>query len=324
MSGLSERLLRSEGENANDSEDLYEIDNGERADIRTLLGPAYAQDLVFWRHSLITLVFGLLLGLVTFGYLTSLEDIQAKWWGERYGKSISSVGFFKGKIYWVGITSLAGVLVGITKILINFPRKLDGFFKEVKQENVHKGYGLKVFVVSYISLAGGVSLGPEAAMASLGGGMNQRWAEVMKYEPEMMQRQVINGFTASIGALFPNPIVAVMCMLEVANMKTMHSEYMRTLVQATIGACSSFASFFWLKDESYFPFNPLALTYSFKSGDMSKAVLIGIVCAFLGVVHIVITGGVKKTFTLLGSRIRNERMCLVVLRMCKELFHGKG
>mmetsp|Transcript_29050 Transcript_29050/g.35907 ORF Transcript_29050/g.35907 Transcript_29050/m.35907 type:complete len:100 (-) Transcript_29050:981-1280(-) len=99
---------------------------------------------------------------------------------------------------------------------------------------------------------------------------------------------------------------------------------MRTLVQATIGACSSVASFLLAKEESYFPFNPLALTYSFKSGDMSKAVLIGIDCGLLGVVHIVITGGVKKTFTLLGSRIRNERMCLVVLRMCKELFHGKG
>mmetsp|Transcript_29052 Transcript_29052/g.35912 ORF Transcript_29052/g.35912 Transcript_29052/m.35912 type:complete len:245 (-) Transcript_29052:124-858(-) len=97
---------------------------------------------------------------------------------------------------------------------------------------------------------------------------------------------------------------------------------MRTLVQATIGACSSVASFLLAKEESYFPFNPLALTYSFKSGDMSKAVLIGIDCGLLGVVHIVITGGVKKTFTLLGSRIRNEKIRLVVLPMFGGLIVG--
>ena len=50
------------------------------------------------------------------------------------------------------------VKLGVSKVLMGFPATTNGFFKEVKEEYVEKGLGLKLLIASWISLAAGKGL----------------------------------------------------------------------------------------------------------------------------------------------------------------------
>lgn len=148
------------------------------------------------------------------------------------------------------------------------------------------------------------------------------WSERLKLPRSQLERNVINGMAAALGALFPNPIVAVCCMAECGKVETMHVNYMRSNAMMTVAAGSSFAVYFALKQATYLPFNPIALTYHFEVTDIFKAALIGVVSGLVGVVHIVILGVTRRGFALLGDRISNDRLKTIVLPTLGGLMLG--
>ena len=165
-------------------------------------------------------------------------------------------------------------------------------------------------------------MGPEAALGSLGGGLGRAWSEQLKLGRAELERNVVNGMAAAMGALFPNPIVAVCCMVEVGKVETMHVDYMRSNAMMTVAAGCSFAVFFAIQQATYLPFNPIALTYHFEVVDLLKAALIGVISGLLGVVHIVVLGLTKTVFELLGSRIGDSRWRMAIMPALGGLLIG--
>jgi H+/Cl- antiporter ClcA len=80
-------------------------------------------------------------------------------------------GWLDGNLWWVAVTTAAGVLVGVLRRLFRLPAKLPGTVKELEDQRVEPSTVLKAAAVSVVSLAGGASLGPEDALGKLGGGL---------------------------------------------------------------------------------------------------------------------------------------------------------
>jgi len=271
------------------------------------VGPAYARDLVFWRHIVGCVVIGSIMGAVAFFYLEAIEKSQAELFGEHIIKprDVSDVALGSGSWLWLLTMTGTGLIVGFLRVLLAFPKNELGFFSEVKEQYVNPKTAPKTVVISLVSLCGGSSLGPEAAMGALGGGIAQAWSERVGLSQEMTQRHVINGMAGAMGALFPSPLIAVTVMIELGRTETIHKNYMRTVAMMTFASSSAFAVFFALNKGTYLPFNPLSLTYHFHSGDQLKAALIGIVSGIVALAHILIAGLCKKFFNWLSSKIPN-------------------
>jgi H+/Cl- antiporter ClcA len=58
----------------------------------------------------------------------------------------------------------AGLLVGIIRYAVKYPRNLPGLFKDIHDFHVEPEWAPVTFLISVISLAGGATLGPEAAL----------------------------------------------------------------------------------------------------------------------------------------------------------------
>jgi len=199
------------------------------------------------------------------------------------------------------------------KVLVKFPRNLRGFFAEIKDQHVDPIQAPKIVLISLVSLSAGVSLGPEAAMGSLGGGLAQAWSELQGLDKTMSQQNVVNAMAGAMGSLFPSPIISVTTMTEIGRVETMHHNYMRAVVMMTFAASASFGVFFALKNDAYLPLNPLSLTYQFKSGDTLKGGLIGSVAGLVAFLHIIIAGICQRLFLALQERvIKNERVATII------------
>ena len=123
-------------------------------------------------------------------------------------------------MYWAGITTLTGFVVGTLRYLTNYPDNLPGIFKEILTYHVEPKWVIHSFILSMLSLAGGASLGPEQALATLGGGTATFLVEnYVTFEDENYQKLlVLGGMAAALGALFPTPILGVLMLIELGNM----------------------------------------------------------------------------------------------------------
>lgn len=129
-------------------------------------------------------------------------------------------GFNDGKLYWILITGGTGLIVGLLRYCINYPDNLPGIFKEILSYHVEPKWSIASFIISMISLAGGISLGPEQALASIGGGFATYISEhYVHYEDEEYKKLlVLGGMASALGALFPTPILGVLMLLELGKM----------------------------------------------------------------------------------------------------------
>ncbi|GBG26645.1 Hypothetical Protein FCC1311_028662 [Hondaea fermentalgiana] len=298
--------------------DLAEEDEGGMA-AQIPTGPAYARELSFWRHILVCLALGAFMGAVAYVYLETIERVQTAVFGEDVlrpslgaeGKKIIALGH--GEWIWVVFTAGAGLVVGLVKLALRFPRNVRGFLAEVRAQHVNPVDAPKIVLVSLLSLCGGVSLGPEAAMGSLGGGLAQAWSAFRGLDKEATQQNVVNAMAGAMGGIFPSPVIAVTTMTEIGRVETMHHNYMRAVAMMTVAASTSFGVFFAIKGGSYLPLNPLTLTYQFHSGDQIKGLAIGLLSGLLGLCHIIIAGICKRIFVVFEARILRGRSQLATV-----------
>lgn len=76
--------------------------------------------------------------------------------------------WYGGQLYWVAITTGAGLIVGLIRFLSGYPDDLPGLFFEIHHCHVTPKWAPWTIFISSISLAGGASLGPEQGLGNLG------------------------------------------------------------------------------------------------------------------------------------------------------------
>src|SRR5215813_9418698 len=120
----------------------------------------------FWLVVRYAALLGVVLAFASLAFLGLLKGGAKLWFTLP-----KDPGWFDGKLWWVAVTAGAGVLVGVLRRVLRVPAKLPGIFKELKEERVDPSTVPGAVVVSLVSLVGGASLGPEAALGKMGGGL---------------------------------------------------------------------------------------------------------------------------------------------------------
>ena len=125
--------------------------------------PPFPQTPQFW----VLMVYAL--GLGVFGACAALLFMGLIGFGNNW-YTVSDPGWFGGHWWWVGVTAVAGVVVGLLRRLTHLPARIPSLIEDLEHAHVDRRSVPGIVAVSAVSLIGGASLGPEQALGSMGGG----------------------------------------------------------------------------------------------------------------------------------------------------------
>jgi H+/Cl- antiporter ClcA len=182
----------------------------EEADrLRDLLrGPDYQKALVF------SALIGVPVALVAFWFLVALHELEHLLWAELP----SDLGWDTPPWWWpLPLLTLGGILVGLVV------RHLPGAGGHVPAAGLHAS-GMTpaalpgVVLAALASLPLGATLGPEAPLIALGGGLVLLFAHLTRapLTPQSTALLSAAGAAAALPAIFGNPLVGAVILIEVA------------------------------------------------------------------------------------------------------------
>ncbi len=254
----------------------------------TQAGPglkAFAYSREFW----IILAFGIPLGIaLAFGSLAFLgvTDGGVDLWFDEAGS-----GWFDGELWWLAVTVGAGVAVGLLRIAFKMPPNPNSLVSELEEEHVEPASVPGTVAVSAVSLIGGASVGPEAALASMGGGLGTWVSERRGLNEEETKSITLVGMAGAFGGLLSSPWLAVLMVLELA--KPPGPRFGRVIVAGGIAAAISFGIFFAIAGTVFLGVYPQP-EYDFKDWHLLAAVPLGVVAAGLALVLWITVGMMKR------------------------------
>eukprot|EP00605_Chrysophyceae_sp_TOSAG23-4_P001239 GSChrysophyteH1.ASY1.ANO1.1350.1 assembled CDS len=290
-----------------DSYVYAEEKSGREGDIPMPAG--FAREKRFWRVTILSGVLGIIMGFMGVGFMNAAEYVPKFWIDNGEFDDVEDCDYNAGKLYWIAIPPLTGLVVGLIRWRFEYPFNLPGLFAEIRDYHVEPKWSPQTFLLSAASLAGGASLGPEQALSNLGGGLATYVAE--HYPQDSMDGDdrkllVLSGMSAALGALFPTPLLAVLMIHELGSPPR---AYMESIVILSTGAVVSFVLYYWLVEYTeveYFQ-RQFFLTYSwnFELSQCGTAVFIGIISGVISLTQVIVLGICKQIFTRI--RLRLER-----------------
>jgi len=184
---------------------------------------------------------GYAVALGVFGAFAGLVSLGIVKFGERWSTA-ASPGWFGGHWWWVVATTAAGMVVGLLRGLTRVPEEVPGLFEDLRSEHVDPGLVRGTVAVSAVSLIGGASVGPEKALASMGGGVGGWMAQRRGLCEEDARVNTLAGIAGIFGGLFSSPVIVVMLILEVV--RPGGHRFSKTLVTDIVASSVSFGIYF--------------------------------------------------------------------------------
>jgi H+/Cl- antiporter ClcA len=199
------------------------------------LSDAYLVRRAFWHDLAAAVGLGLLIGAVSFCFLSFVIHVTESWMGvdpgtpeipdplysgfpnNRLGKDVS--GYGKGPVWWLAITCGGGLLVGLVKWAIGYPQgKAPSFLQEIQHGHVDPWMGARTAIVGMLSLAAGAAVGPEYPLSSMGGAAATWLAGRLKWPEGRAQSLTLIGMSAALGSIFSTPYLAVLLIIELGGL----------------------------------------------------------------------------------------------------------
>jgi H+/Cl- antiporter ClcA len=319
--------------------------SAERDDALQLLsvfGPSFARESRFWKSAAYSLMLGTAMGFFGLAFFNGFTKAFDTWtdysdYHERL-KAGDNLGVGSGDWWWLGVTCGGGLVVGILRVLPGFPGDVDGLFKEVASLHVHPSHSPLVFLTSMLSLALGASVGPEAAMGNLGGGLGTLLGQMRNMSDRRRAIAAFCGMAGAMGALLPSPILAVLIIHELtvtsrpadtrfnaavpaiqyspfspfsgdgaasaAHFAVDQHDFMEQVTLGGIAAVAGYTVFVtlaphtWLTPHSL-PY-PAAVFSQYETWHIAAAIPMGIVAGVLGIITLILLGLFRKV----GKRVR--------------------
>ena len=208
-------------------------------------------------------------------------------------------GWLDGSLWWVAVTAGAGVLVGVLKRVFRLPVKIPGTIKEMKDQRVEPSTVLQTVAVSLVLLAGGASLGPEAALGKMGGGLGTWVSEWRRLSEDVRATNTLNGMSGAYGALLSAPYIATLLILEVARPKA--ARFSDAMIGGLLSATVAFAVFFPIAGSSFIGIYTLP-SFKYRDWMLLAAIPLGLVAGVLALVTAVAIGVMTKLTAPLAKR----------------------
>jgi H+/Cl- antiporter ClcA len=306
-------------------------------DLFVVFGKPFALEGSFWTTgALVAGLQGGVMGFVCLAFFNAFDFTSRSWLGcwedsvdgntDYYdgmvnGESPAILG--TGRWWWVGVTTGAGLLIGIIKRipLVHFPKQPKGLFSEVKELHVEPKEGPGIALVSCVSLAAGASVGPEMAMGSLGGALGTFIAHQRNLGKDETFVSTLTGMAAAMGPLLPTPLLSVLLLHELSVMAGRPPKhFMETVCSTGIASTTSWFIFQFFADATIL--EPASLPFAmydivqqitpYKQEWLLEAALFGIIGGFLGLLTLVLLGLFRNIGNRFVMRLGQEKATLVL------------
>lgn len=288
--------------------------SAEAARLRELLRtPAYRKVLVF------SALIGIPISLAAFWFLVGLHELEHVLWADLP----EAWGWDTPPAWWpLPLLAVAGVVVGLVV------SRMPGRGGHVPAYGLSAGAAPAgalpgVIIAAVASLPLGAVLGPEAPLIALGGGLALAFRHLVRAPatPESTALLGAAGAAAAIAAIFGNPLIAAVLLIEVAGVggPQLFVIMLPALLSSGVGAVvfTGFGRWTGLETGSlavHFPMSPPRL----DAGDVVWSVLLA---AGVGAaVHLMIIGGRLAAAFVAHSPFARTVICAVAAGGCATLY----
>ena len=279
-----------------------------------LLRPAYRRALVFCA------LMGIPVSLAAFWFLALLHELEHVVW-VTWPHDLDR---HNPPWWWPFPLALVSGLV-VALVVLRFP----GRGGHIPAAGLHAGGTGKaaipgVLLAALASLPLGAVLGPEGPLIALGGGLALLFRDLARAPatPESSALLGAAGAAAAIAAIFGNPLVAAVLLMEVAGVggPQLFAVMLPALLSSGIGAIvfTGFGRWTGLKIDSLkldLPAPPVLDT-----GDVVWSVLLAVVIG--AAVHLIVTGGRHAAVSVAAHPVRNTVLCALAAAGCAAAYAG--
>jgi H+/Cl- antiporter ClcA len=276
--------------------------------------PPYRRALVF------SGLIGVPVSLAAFWFLAALHELQHLLWTEWP----HDLGYDRAPWWW----PLAGAVVagaGTSLVVLRFP----GRGGHIPAAGLHAG-GATVAALPGVVLAAlcclpfGAVLGPEAPLIALGGGLALLFRDLARAPATEASTTLLGaaGAASAIAAIFGNPLVAAVMLMEVAGVggPRLFAVMLPALLSSGVGAIvfTGFGHWTGLKTGSLAIGLPAPPTLDW--GDVLWSVLMAVLIAV--VVHYVVLGGRLTAIRVAAHPLRNTLLAALAMGCCAAAYTG--
>jgi H+/Cl- antiporter ClcA len=256
--------------------------------------PPLAQSPIFWLLLRYAAVFGVILAFAGLAFLGVTQGGGELWF------ELSDAGWMGGDVWWVAVTAAFGVLVGLLRRAFKVSDDQPGMIKELEEQRVEPADVPGTVSVSAVSLIGGASLGPEAALGSIGGGLGTWISERRGLDPETQKTNTMTGMAGAYGGLLSAPFLATMLVLELA--KPSGRRLTNTLIAGLVASTVSFAVFIPIAGAAFLGIYELP-DYKYEDWHLLAAVPLGLAAGVIALVLAVTVGLLRRLMAPLAGRV---------------------
>ncbi|WP_031002484.1 chloride channel protein [Streptomyces sp. NRRL F-5727] len=290
------------------------VDSAEADRLRDLLrNPAYRKVLVF------SALIGVPISLAAFWFLAGLHELEHVMWADLP----QALGWDTPPAWWpLPLLAVAGLVVGLVVT------RLPGAGGHVPAYGLHADQPSAaavpgVIIAAFASLPLGAALGPEAPLIALGGGLALLFRSLVRAPATPQSTALLGaaGAAAAIAAIFGNPLIAAILLIEVAGVggPQLFVIMLPALLSSGVGAVvfTGFGRWTGLETGSlslHFPTAPPRL----DTGDVVWSIVLA---AGIGaLVHLVILSGRLVAGFVAASPFVRTVICAVAAGGCAALY----
>jgi H+/Cl- antiporter ClcA len=199
----------------------------------------------FWELVGYAAVLGLLTGFMAYVFIAIVD-----WTTEALWPETTEYGLFSGEPWWILLMAGAGLLIGLLRRLLGVHEVIPGLFDEVDERRIEPRFVSRRVLVSFVSLIGGASVGPEAALGSMGGGLGTFISERRHLSVHKTETNTLVGMAGAFGGLFAAPMISALLVVEAAT-EGGRARYIATTVPTLVASTAGFAIYFALAGTSF-------------------------------------------------------------------------
>ena len=252
----------------------------------------FARDPHYVRTLWTAALLGLVVGVLAMAFIVGLRHVIDWLWPDE---SSWGTGFLDGEWWMVAILAAAGLVVGLSRKFMGTPMSVN-MFTELEEGRVDHHHVPSVLVTGFVSLASGASLGPEAPLATLGGGIGTLAAERSGRDTRV---DTFSGISAAFGGLLGLPLFATSLALELEHPHRI--DYYRKILPGLIASATGTGVFLAATDHGFlglFDLGPVEFHWWY----LAAAVPLGGVGAGLAVMCALMFAGLRRILAPFAGR----------------------
>jgi H+/Cl- antiporter ClcA len=280
----------------------------------------FARDRRFWLPVASAVPIGLMAGGAGLLF-TRAVGRATKWlWPDDVDNS-----FLGGELWWLALTVAAGVLVGLLRKWMRVPPEPKGALENIAAAEVDQRAAVPMILVSFVSIAGGASMGPFDAGVRSGGALGEWFSDRIDADDEMRRINTLVGINGALGGLLTSPLLATLLVTEL-NPPNGAERYQRVVAPSLVGSVFGFFVMWSFVGATFLEVFKVP-SYDVEIWHFGVALALGAVAAFLsrllGATVFVIRGAATRiSSTVLRAGIGG--LAIGVIAVCFPLTLGSG